>query len=355
MIQFPGDLIHNCTDCYLRSRCRAPVPGEGPTPAEVMLVGQNPGRNEDRDGRPFIGQAGRYLDSLLFQCSISRELVYVTNLVKCKTPNDRELQITEIRACSKWLEIELGVVNPRIIAALGAPAIRYFLGADAGTVEHLHGRPIEKDGRIILPCYHPAAALRDTSKIRQCAEDFQVLRGLINGASPESFHVQDEFPNPVYRVADTPGKLRQMRDEINGIGEFAVDTEVCRGKLWSAQLSAREGTAWFVPIADDFKGKVDLTRYNATAVVHNYLFDVQYLNVHDDKFLDSMTMAYLTGQPQGLKELAYRLCGIRMVNYNEVVRPMQERLALEYLNTIKDGDWPDPPSTVETKWDNKKG
>ncbi len=353
-LPFPGNLIRGCSDCGLRTGCRAPVPGDGPTPARVMFVGEAPGRQEDEWGfRPFVGQAGRYLDSLLFQVSLHRDGVYTTNVIHCRPPNNRTPKMDEIQSCAQWLDIELGVVQPEIIMALGGTAIRRFLGNDAGTVEHLHGKPIKLDGRIILPAYHPAAALRNTTLLRQCQEDFNVLRGLVKGVSYREYHVVDEYPDPDYKVADTPAKLRQMRDEIEDAGVYAVDTETSRGELWSAQLSAQPGTAWFVPVKPGTE-LIDLTKYDATAIVHNYLFDIQYLKLN--RFVDTMTMAYLVGAVQGLKELASRLCGIQMRNYREIVRPGQQKLSQEYLTRVVAAElWPDPPIIEETKWDNKKG
>jgi uracil-DNA glycosylase family 4 len=356
-LPFPGNLIRMCEECYLSKACKAPVPGCGPTPARIMLVGQNPGVQEDLEGRPFCGQSGRYLDSLLFQCGVNREDVFITNRCKCKTPNNRELQSLEMKVCAHWLDIELSVVQPQIIVAMGSPAIRHFLGNDAGTIEHLHGKPIERDGRIILPSYHPAAALHDTSKLRQCAEDFQVLRGLVKGTPPSAYHVVNEYPNPVYRVADTPKLIKQMEDEIRDAGEFAIDTEQCRGRFWSAQISAIPGTSWFIPIPEKLGTgwRMDVAKYDATCIVHYYLHEIKYLNIDDDKFVDTMCLAYLSGNSQGLKELAYRLTGIQMTTYTEMVHPEQLRLSAEYLKRTLDRKWPDPPAIEETKWDNKKG
>src|SRR3989304_4003709 len=87
-LPFPANLIRLCSDCSLRAGCKSPVPGDGVIPTEVMLVGQNPGAQENDWGKPFIGQAGQYLDSLLFQCGVSRDSVYITNLVKCLSPNN---------------------------------------------------------------------------------------------------------------------------------------------------------------------------------------------------------------------------------------------------------------------------
>jgi DNA polymerase I-like protein with 3'-5' exonuclease and polymerase domains len=222
-------------------------------------------------------------------------------------------------------------------------------------MEHMHGKPVEKDGKIILPCYHPAFALRDTSKMRQVSDDFKVLRGLAKGRDWREYHIVDEYPDPKYVVVDTPDKVKMMEYLINQAGEFAVDTEICRGKLWSVQISCAEGEAYFIPIKDDHQGRVDLSHLKATAIVHNYLFDIQYLKLSEDDFLDTMVLSYLTGQPQGLKELANRLCGIQMVNYNEIVRPGQQKLSLEYLLKASGMEWPDPPTIEETKWDNNKG
>jgi len=355
-LPFPGNLVRQCSDCVLRSGCVAPVPAENVEPHEVMFVGEAPGRQEDEWGfSPFCGQAGQYLDSLLFQCGISRSDVCLSNTCHCRPPNNRTPKVDEIQACAKWLNMELGIVQPRIIVALGKPATDVFLHGNGNTMEHLHGKPVEKDGRIILPCYHPAFALRDTSKMRQVSNDFQVLRGLVKGRDWREYHVEDEYPNPVYRVVDSVSAWKWMRNDIAETGEFAVDTEICRGKLWSVQISAKPGTAWFIPIPDNFKGKYDLTDLPGIAILHNYLFDVNYLDIREDDFVDSMTQAYLLGQPQGLKELASRLCGIQMINYKEMVRPGQQKLSLGYLQKASGMEWPDPPAIEETKWDNKKG
>lgn len=353
-IPFPGNLVRGCTACGLHKRCRAPVPGYGNLEAEVFLAGQSPGVNEGLEGRPFVGLSGQYVDSLLYQCGISRESVFIDNVVHCLTPGNRVPNSGEISACSHWLDKSVEVVNPRIVVAMGVIAIRHFLGPNAGTVEHLHGKPVEVDGRIILPAYHPAAALRDTARLRQCQEDFNVLRGLVKGRHWSYYHAVGEYPTPDYKVADTPRLLSQMRDEIMDSGEFAVDTELSRGELWSVQISAILGTGWFIPIKD--QKKYNLLPYGESlCVVHNYLFDVHYLDIREDNFVDSMVMAYLVGAPQGLKELAWRLCGVAMKTYRETVRAGQDVLSLEYLLNAGKQEWPDPPPIVETRWDNKLG
>ena len=352
-LPYPGNLIVGCSGCGLRSGCTRPVPGENINPCEVLFVGQNPGFNEDQQGRPFIGQAGQYLDSLLFQCGVPRESVCITNVVKCLTPNNRQLRADEIQACSRWLDLELEIVQPRIVVAMGVPAMRYF--GITESMEHAHGKPVEVGGRIVLPAYHPAAALRDTARMRQVSDDFQVLRGLVKGRDWREYHIVDECPNPKYVVVDTPDKVKMMEHLIEQVGEFAVDTETCQGKLWSVQISCKECEAYFIPIKDGQQGRVDLSHLKATVVVHNYLFDIQYLKLDENNFVDSMTQAYLLGESQGLKEMANRLCGINMITYKEMVSSGQQKLSLEYLLKATGMEWPDPPTIEETKWDNKKG
>ena len=355
-LPFPGNLIRQCSDCDLRQGCQSPVPGKGSSPAYVMLLGQNPGTEEDQWGEPFIGKAGQQLNYLLMQCGVNREQVYITNVVHCLTRGNAPPKPNQVKSCSKWLSIELGLVQPKIIVAMGAFAIRAMLGDAADTVEHMHGRPIEKDGRIILPCYHPAAGLHDTATLRFLAEDFQVLRGLLHGKSVAEYTIKDEFPNPAYTVAGANDRKR-IADEITEAGQVAIDVETVDRdtKLWSTQFSTRPGTGWFVQDKVHLPGRLNCTKWGSQVIVHHYLSDTRWLNIPEDNFFDSMVGSYLLGLPQGLKELATRLCGIKMSSYKEHVRPGQQKLSLQYLTEVTKREFPDPPDIEETKWDNKKG
>ncbi len=361
LLPFPSNIIVQCRECHLRSGCTRPVPGVGPRPAMIMLVGQNPGKNEDLEGTPFVGQAGQQLNSLLFMAGVPRDDIYITNLVKCLTPLNRELSQTEINACSKWVKLEVDLVDPDIIVAMGAPAMYHFLGSRSQTVEHLHGRPqtikIGKRERILLPTYHPAAALHQTDLLKSLNEDFQVLRGILRGRDPSDYIVRDEYPNPEYIVADSKRKLDQLWDEVRSTGEFAADVETVDfgRRIWSVQISAVPGKAWFIPVArSEGYRPFDLSFLDAVGIVHYYLNDVNYLSL-PERFADTMVMAYLLNLPQGLKELAYRLCGVAMTTYKEMVRPGQRRLSLEFLNRAVKMEWGPPPEITETKWDNRKG
>ena len=365
VLTFPNSLISKCTDCELCTRYHGPDPSSGPIPASVMFIGEAPGRTEEdpkygKQRAPFIGQAGQYLDSLLFQVGLNRESVYLTNTVKCRPPGNATPIPAWTNACRHWLELEISLVNPQIIVTLGVPATRHILGDDVGSMEHAHGKPVAlPSGCIVLPCYHPAAALHDTARLRQVQDDFNVLRGLLSGNSVSDYHLKDEDPNPVYRLADTPAKLEQMASEIADAAECAVDVETIERdtKLWSVQLSTQPGTAWFFPADPGYKDRLDLTQWGSTTefIVHFYLNDVAWLKIPDDRFRDTMVMAYLLGLPQGLKELASRLCGINMISYKEMVRPGQRKMSIDYLTEAVKREWPDPPEIEETKWNNKEG
>jgi len=326
----------------------------------VPFVVHNSEEDEPRYGKPrgpFIGRAGRYLDSLLLQCGLNRESIYISNVVKCRPPDNATPKPAWTKACSHWLDLEIDLVHPQIIVAMGAPATRRILGDDVGRMDHVHGKPVVlPTGCIVLPCYHPAAALHDTAFLRHVQDDFNVLLGLLSGRSVSDYHVVDEYPNPIYRVVDTPELEKRMISEIHEVGEFAIDTETWHNgqEIWSAQISTVPGEAWFIPIKED-RGRERLNvDYNALVILHNYLFDIQYLS-GVNRFVDTMVQAYLLGLPQGLKELASRMCGVNMINYSEMVRPMQRGISLDYLNVVVTRQWPKPEPVEEIKWDNKVG
>jgi DNA polymerase len=161
--------IRRCKKCRLwKGRSRA-VPGEGPTSARIMIIGQAPGRNEDETGRPFIGRAGKFLDKLLEQAGIRRSDVFITSVVKCFPPKNRIPKKDEIKACNSYLREQIRLVKPKVIVLLGNVAIRAVLG------NLKHGKPVRIDDITYLPTYHPAAGMR-FPKIRKAMErDFRVF------------------------------------------------------------------------------------------------------------------------------------------------------------------------------------
>ncbi|WP_246167887.1 uracil-DNA glycosylase [Thermosulfurimonas marina] len=175
--------IRRCRKCPLhRTRTQA-VPGEGPCPSEIMIVGEAPGREEDLEGRPFVGQAGRLLQKMLQAIGLERTQVYITNVVKCRPPGNRTPESEELRACRPYLARQIRLVKPKVILALGAVAARSLL-LEEGPLSKLRGRPHRIDGLQVVVSYHPAYLLRNPAAKRAAWEDLQLFRKLLSGGGP---------------------------------------------------------------------------------------------------------------------------------------------------------------------------
>ncbi len=158
--------IENCKACPLWRTRTKPVPGEGPENAKIMLVGEAPGRKEDLTGRPFVGAAGKFLDELLALAGLSREEVFIGNVVKCRPPGNRDPFPSEIQACKPWLEKQFQVISPRVVVTLGRFSLTFFqekFGLPRDSISKIHGRQIRVDTLTwhgwLVPMYHPAAGL----------------------------------------------------------------------------------------------------------------------------------------------------------------------------------------------------
>ncbi len=149
--------IKACQDCILSQGRTNAVPGEGPEDADIMFIGEGPGFHEDRQGRPFVGAAGNYLNELLEMINLRRQDVYITNVVKCRPPGNRDPQPAEIEACRSYLDRQIDLIRPRLIITLGRFSMqRYFAGA---SISRIHGQPKRAGNMIYYPMFHPAAAL----------------------------------------------------------------------------------------------------------------------------------------------------------------------------------------------------
>lgn len=126
-----------------------------------MFIGEGPGAQEDRQGRPFVGPAGQFLEELLTSAGLRRNQVYITNVVKCRPPQNRDPLPAEITACKHWLDRQIELIDPKIIVTLGRYSMaRWFPGQ---SISRIHGRPAERENRVVFPMYHPAAALHQQS------------------------------------------------------------------------------------------------------------------------------------------------------------------------------------------------
>ena len=165
--------VRVCPKCELsRTRTHA-VPGEGQPRARVMLIGEGPGWHEDQQGRPFIGNAGKFLSELLAKAGLKREDVFITNVVKCRPPGNRDPLPDEIAACAPYLERQITAIDPEVIVTLGRFSMaRWFPGE---RISRIHGQPKRDGRRLIVPMYHPAAALHQGALRGAIEEDFAKL------------------------------------------------------------------------------------------------------------------------------------------------------------------------------------
>ena len=175
--------VRSCTLCSLSRKRNRAVPGEGPPSADILFVGEGPGFHEDQQGRPFVGAAGQLLEKLLNSIGLRRQEVYITNMVKCRPPNNRDPLPSEIQACRPYLDRQLDLVAPKVVVTLGRYSLARFFPNE--TIGKARGIPRKWNGLTVYPVYHPAAALR-SSKLRETLEkDFQMLPTLLE-SSPEN-------------------------------------------------------------------------------------------------------------------------------------------------------------------------
>lgn len=172
-----NDLTVGCARCELRAGCSGVVFGEGNPNARLMLIGEGPGADEDRLGRPFVGKAGQLLDKILEAIGLERFThVYIANVVKCRPPGNRVPRPEEAEQCLPWLYRQIELVSPGIIVLLGSTALKNLIDPEARITKMRGQWLVSKSGIKIMPTYHPAALLRDTSKKRPVWEDFQKVR-----------------------------------------------------------------------------------------------------------------------------------------------------------------------------------
>ncbi|HYP20537.1 MAG TPA: uracil-DNA glycosylase family protein [Chloroflexia bacterium] len=165
--------VKTCQLCRLAKTRTNAVPGEGYIRTDVMFIGEGPGYHEDKQGRPFVGQAGSFLNELLELAGLQRDRVYITNVVKCRPPNNRDPELDEKMACAPYLERQIALINPKVIVTLGRHSMgRFFPGE---RISQIHGTARVVDGRLCVEMYHPAAGLHQASLADIIRDDFRKL------------------------------------------------------------------------------------------------------------------------------------------------------------------------------------
>lgn len=184
--------VRQCTGCQLSQGRTNAVPGEGSAEAEVVFIGEGPGFHEDRSGRPFVGQAGQFLDDLLRVAGLDRKQVFIANMIKCRAPENRDPLPAEMAACNKYLDRQIELINPKLIVTLGRFSLgRFFPGE---SITRARGRLREKDGRKIYPIMHPAAALHRQENRATIVNDFKGIPEILAGLSRPRLGMSPELP-----------------------------------------------------------------------------------------------------------------------------------------------------------------
>jgi uracil-DNA glycosylase len=165
--------VKGCPLCKLARTRKNAVPGEGQLAAKIMFVGEAPGRSEDEKGRPFVGAAGRILDDLLQKAGIERSQVFITNVVKCRPPNNRVPEGDEAVACRPYLDRQIALIKPKVICILGRTAYASLLGGSSITTNR--GKIVEKAGQKYFLTFHPAAAIYNKSLLSALEADLKKL------------------------------------------------------------------------------------------------------------------------------------------------------------------------------------
>jgi DNA polymerase len=177
-LQLIAQETKTCTLCGLHTGRTRAVPGEGPPDAKVMLIGEGPGYHEDRQGRPFVGPSGQFLDELLSMAGLTRSDVFIGNVVKCRPPQNRDPQPDEVKTCTEtYLFRQIEALAPTVIVTLGRFSMTLFLPGEK--ISRIHGQPRSVGGRLIVPMLHPAAALHQPQNRPLLEADFQRLPAIL--------------------------------------------------------------------------------------------------------------------------------------------------------------------------------
>lgn len=187
-----ADEVRVCTLCELAQSRTNAVPGAGPAEAEVFFIGEGPGWHEDQQGLPFVGASGTFLTELIQRAGLQREEVFITNVVKCRPPGNRDPLPDEMEACAPYLNRQLDAIDPLVIVTLGRFSMsRYFPNE---RISRIHGQPRKIGRRTVVPMYHPAAALHQGSLRGAIEEDFDQLGKII--AKARSERDREDLPDP---------------------------------------------------------------------------------------------------------------------------------------------------------------
>jgi uracil-DNA glycosylase family 4 len=194
--------VSTCEKCDLwKGRTKA-VPGEGNPHAKLLFIGEGPGFHEDKQGRPFVGPSGQFLEDLLRSINLKRSDVFITNVVKCRPPENRDPLPAEINACNDYLDRQIATIKPLVIVTLGRFSMAKFFSGEKITA--IHGRARKKDGYICIPMFHPAAGLRTASVKEMLREDFKKIPAVLAEAERLAAETPAKSASPTQKKDEPP-------------------------------------------------------------------------------------------------------------------------------------------------------
>ena len=334
------------------------VEGEGPANAKCMVVGEGPGWEEDLSGSPFVGKTGKELNRFFDGVNLPhRRECFVTNLYREYGGKDYEFTDADLQRDAPDLQRELARVQPQLVITLGRHATRFFLGdVDMDSTHAIPWQSPETVGRTIFPVFHPAAAFHNSEISAWVTYGFGQLSTFLRGQLEPRILFNDEYPEPQYEEIETTSQLRNSLRSVPSQQLYSgrhqpserylvsVDTEGTPAQPWSLQFSVRPGAAYLIratrtDLLTTFRQC--LIDMGARVAFHNALYDLSMMRAMeipwDGPFDDTMVMAYLLQvEPQGLKPLCLRHCGMRMQSYEELLSDAGRNLATDYLWSLFD-------------------
>ena len=210
LLQTIADEIAQCTACPLHRSRTHTVPGEGAVDAEIMFIGEGPGQREDQLGRPFVGPSGDLLETWLAEIGLVRQQVFIANVVKCRPPGNRDPEPSEIAACAHFLDRQIDILRPKVIATLGRHSMqKFFPGA---RITRIHGiRGVRRDGsRVLVPLFHPAYVLRNANAAPEARKDIRLIPRLIKRLEQRLAEEAANHTLPAASEAAEPSEPEQL-------------------------------------------------------------------------------------------------------------------------------------------------
>lgn len=330
------------------------VPGEGPVPCPVLLIGEGPGAEEDIQGRPFCGKSGQLLDRLLLQNGLNRDQIYVTNMVKYRMPDNADPTAADIKRDALELKTEIDAVAPDYIGLLGRFAARHFLGDI--DLEWAHGlqwhRARQPD---LMPMYHPAMGLHSAEALPFVQADIRAFALMVKGKTVVQPR-EDPWPEPRYT-------LLKNKMPVLMPGPVYIDTEGSAARPWGLSYTQQPGRAYVI-LADNkklLKKFADALQWTRLVVVHNAMHDIGVLRAMGitlTNFRDTMVRAHhLCTEPQGLKPLARRHASMMQDSYDDIIAHARKAKATKFFSEALawlDKHWAEESATFSRASKKKK-